>query len=73
MFYQPTDESAVHLHSGGESVFGGVGEQQRERHRKGEQAISKRPLAANKCRTKETICIQIKVYHLSLPMPVMHS
>lgn len=52
---------------------GGVGEHQRERHRKGEQAISKRSLAANKCRTKETICIQIKVYHLSLPMPVVHS
>lgn len=44
----------------------------RENQKRREQAISKRALAANKCRTKETICIQIKVYHLSLPLPVVH-
>jgi len=72
MFYQPTDESVVHLHSGGESVFGGWRASVRETQKTREQAISKGSLSANKCRTKETICIQIKVYHLSLPMPVVH-
>lgn len=37
------------------------------------RVLRKGCLAVNTCRTKETICIQIKVYHLSLPMPVVHS
>jgi len=40
MFYQPTDESVVHLHSGGESVFGGWGvESISERDRKRENRL----------------------------------
>lgn len=53
-------------------LVGGWRASARETRKRREQAIGKRSLAANKCRTKETICIQIKVYHLSLPMPVVH-